>query len=157
MGPRHRQHEVRPERALTIGTLDGANVEIKEQVGDDNIVIFGRTAAEVADRRSERHDPARGDRGSPELARPCRRSSGVFSPDDPGRYGGLIGGLYDHDWFAVAADSTPMPPPSATSTRSGANPVDSGGKAILNTARMGWFSSDRTIREYAGDIWGVRL
>ena len=92
--------------ALTIGTLDGANIEIKDHVGDDNIVIFGLTADEVAAKRADGYDPRDVDRGVARTgAGAVRRSrSGVFSPDDPDRYAELIGGLYDHDWFMVAAD-----------------------------------------------------
>ena len=84
--------------ALTIGTLDGANVEIRELVGPENIVIFGLTAEEVAEKRAGGHDPRKLIESSPELSQALNAiSSGVFSPDDPGRYRGLIGGLYDHD------------------------------------------------------------
>ncbi|RVA23542.1 glycogen/starch/alpha-glucan phosphorylase, partial [Mesorhizobium sp. M7D.F.Ca.US.004.03.1.1] len=91
--------------ALTIGTLDGANVEIKECVGDDNIFIFGLTTAEVAERRNNGYNPRAVIEGSPELAQAVAAvSSGVFSPDDPERYRDLINGLYNSDWFMVAAD-----------------------------------------------------
>src|SRR5690606_1423006 len=91
--------------ALTIGTLDGANVEIRECVGEENIVIFGLTAQEVAERRAEGYNPRVVIEGSPELKQALDAiASGVFSPDDPDRYSELIGGLYDHDWFMVAAD-----------------------------------------------------
>lgn len=140
--------------ALTIGTLDGANVEIKQCVGDDNIVIFGLTAAEVADRRATGHNPRGIIEASPELSQALTAiASGVFSPDDRGRYSDLIAGLYDHDWFMVAADFDAY----ARAQRQ----VDSlwvdeeawYGRTILNTARVGWFSSDRTIRQYAKEIW----
>ncbi len=91
--------------ALTIGTLDGANVEIKQCVGDDNIFIFGLTADEVAERRANGYDPREVIEGSRELSQALAAiSSGVFSPDDPGRYRDLINGLYEHDWFLVAGD-----------------------------------------------------
>ena len=91
--------------ALTIGTLDGANVEIKECVGDDNIFIFGLTADEVAERRANGYQPREVIEGSRELSQALSAiSSGVFSPDDPDRYRGLIDGLYEHDWFLVAGD-----------------------------------------------------
>ncbi|TIX80210.1 MAG: glycogen/starch/alpha-glucan phosphorylase, partial [Mesorhizobium sp.] len=86
--------------ALTIGTLDGANVEIKECVGDDNIFIFGLTTEEVAERRSNGYDPRSVIGASPELAQAVAAvSSGVFSPDDPERYRDLMNGLYQSDWF----------------------------------------------------------
>ncbi|MER2509300.1 glycogen/starch/alpha-glucan phosphorylase [Amaricoccus sp.] len=144
--------------ALTIGTLDGANVEIKEQVGDDNIVIFGLTAAEVAEKRAMGHNPRQLIESSPELSQALSAiSSGVFSPDDPGRYAGLIGGLYEHDWFMVATDFDAYAEAQDRVNAIWSNPSQWWEKAILNTARMGWFSSDRTIREYATDIWGVKL
>ncbi|TGV72963.1 glycogen phosphorylase, partial [Mesorhizobium sp. M00.F.Ca.ET.158.01.1.1] len=91
--------------ALTIGTLDGANVEMKEHVGADNIFIFGLTTGEVADRRNNGYNPRAVIEGSPELAQAVSAiSSGVFSPDDPNRYRDLMNGLYQSDWFMVAAD-----------------------------------------------------
>ncbi|TPE50772.1 glycogen/starch/alpha-glucan phosphorylase [Amaricoccus solimangrovi] len=144
--------------ALTIGTMDGANVEISEQVGIDNIVIFGLTAAEVAAKRADGYNPREIIERSPELSQALTAiSSGVFSPDDPDRYKGLIGGLYEHDWFMCAADFDSY---AAAQRRVDAIWNDSAlwwEKSILNTARMAWFSSDRTIREYAADIWKVDI
>lgn len=142
--------------ALTIGTLDGANVEIRDHVGADEIVIFGLTAEEVAARRDGGHDPRAAIEGSRELAQALNAiSSGVFSPDDPDRYKALIGGLYDHDWFMVTADFDAYAAAQRdVDTRWG----DQNGwraSAIRNVANVGWFSSDRTIRDYARDIWGV--
>ena len=146
--------------ALTIGTLDGANVEIREHVGAGehrHLRPDRRGGGREARRRAR---PARGDR---ELARAqpgavSRSPSGVFSPDDPDRYRGLIGGLYDHDWFMVAADFDAYAAAQREVDALWARPDRPGGeKAILNTARMGWFSSDRTIRQYAEDIWGIDL
>ncbi len=144
--------------ALTIGTMDGANVEISEQVGIDNIVIFGLTAAEVAAKRAEGYNPREVIEKSPELSQALTAiSSGVFSPDDPDRYKGLIGGLYEHDWFMCAADFDSY---AAAQRKVDSIWNDSGlwwEKSILNTARMAWFSSDRTIREYAADIWKIKI
>ncbi|MFQ8430354.1 glycogen/starch/alpha-glucan phosphorylase [Amaricoccus sp. W119] len=144
--------------AITIGTMDGANVEISEQVGMDNIVIFGLSASEVAAKRAEGYDPRQVIERSPELSQALTAiASGVFSPDDPDRYKGLIGGLYDHDWFMVAADFDSY---AAAQRRVDAIWSDSSDwweKSILNTARMAWFSSDRTIREYAREIWKVDI
>ncbi len=142
--------------ALTIGTLDGANVEIREAVGDDNIIIFGLTADEVAEKRAGGHDPRKVIESSPELSQALTAiSSGVFSPDDPGRYRGLIGGLYDHDWFMVATDFDAYSAAQREVDTLWSDPSAWWQKAILNTARMGWFSSDRTIRQYAREIWGI--
>ncbi|OCW59384.1 glycogen/starch/alpha-glucan phosphorylase [Hoeflea olei] len=140
--------------ALTIGTLDGANVEIRECVGEDNIVIFGLTAEEVAQQRADGYNPRAVIENSRELSQALTAiASGVFSPDDRDRFSGLISGLYEHDWFMVAADFDAY-------TRA-QRQVDSlwvdeeawYGRTILNTARVGWFSSDRTIRQYAKEIW----
>ena len=144
--------------AMTIGTLDGANVEIRELVGPENIVIFGLTAEEVAERRSGGHDPRKLIEASPELSQALAAiSSGVFSPDDPGRYRTLIGGLYVDDWFMVANDFDAYAAAQRDVDALWSDPSAWWKKAILNTARMGWFSSDRTIRQYAQDIWGISL
>ena len=142
--------------ALTIGTLDGANVEMKECVGDDNIVIFGLTAEQVADRRANGYQPRAVIEGSPELSQALSAiSSGVFSPDDPARYRDLLNGLYDTDWFMVAADFDSYTAAQRKIDAIWRDSPDWYAKAIRNVARMGWFSSDRTIRQYASDIWNV--
>ncbi|MER8443669.1 glycogen/starch/alpha-glucan phosphorylase [Mesorhizobium sp. M1066] len=142
--------------ALTIGTLDGANVEIKECVGDDNIFIFGLTTAEVAERRNNGYDPRAVIEGSPELAQAVAAvSSGVFSPDDPDRYRDLINGLYNSDWFMVAADFDAYAAAQREVDAVWRNSPDWYARAVRNVARVGWFSSDRTIRQYAKEIWNV--
>ncbi|UVK53880.1 glycogen/starch/alpha-glucan phosphorylase [Mesorhizobium sp. AR02] len=142
--------------ALTIGTLDGANVEIKECVGDDNIFIFGLTTAEVAERRDNGYNPRAVIEGSPELAQAVAAvSSGVFSPDDPDRYRDLINGLYNSDWFMVAADFDAYAAAQRDVDAVWRNSPDWYARAIRNVARVGWFSSDRTIRQYAKEIWNV--
>ncbi|MDX8499331.1 glycogen/starch/alpha-glucan phosphorylase [Mesorhizobium sp. VK4C] len=142
--------------ALTIGTLDGANVEIKEHVGDDNIFIFGLTTAEVADRRNNGYNPRGVIEASPELAQAVAAiSSGVFSPDDPDRYRDLMNGLYQSDWFMVAADFDSYAACQREVDAVWRNSPDWYARAIRNVARVGWFSSDRTIRQYAKEIWNV--
>jgi starch phosphorylase len=144
--------------ALTIGTLDGANVEIREQVGAENIFIFGLTAEEVEAKRAGVHKPRAVIESSPELSQALNAiASGVFSPDDPGRYRGLVDGLYRDDWFMVATDFDAYAAAQSRVDELWSDPSAWWEKAILNTARMGWFSSDRTIRQYAGDIWGIDL
>ena len=142
--------------ALTIGTLDGANIEIKDRVGDDNIFIFGLTADEVAEKRANGYAPRELIEGSRELRQAIEAiASGVFSPDDPHRYGDLMNGIYDHDWFMAAADFDDY---AATQRAVDACWEDQSRwrkAAILNIANVGWFSSDRTIGEYAREIWGV--
>ena len=142
--------------ALTIGTLDGANVEIKECVGDDNIFIFGLKTEEVAERRNNGYDPKAVIDGSPELAQALSAiATGVFSPSDPTRYAELIDGLYQHDWFMVAADFDAYAAAQRDVDAVWRDSPDWYARAIRNVARMGWFSSDRTIRQYAKDIWNA--
>ncbi len=142
--------------ALTIGTLDGANIEIKDRVGDDNIFIFGMTADEVEAKRANGYDPRAVIEGSNELRQAVSAiASGVFSPDDKTRYAGLMGGLYEGDWFMLAADfDSYATAQRAVDTRW--NDRDAWvASTVRNVARVGWFSSDRTIREYAREIWTV--
>ena len=142
--------------ALTIGTLDGANIEIKDRVGDDNIIIFGLTATEVATNRASNYQPRQIIEASRELSQALSAiSSGVFSPDDPRRYADLIGGLYDHDWFMVAADFDAYASAQRKIDQRWADQRAWNAAAVRNVAHMGWFSSDRAIREYAKDIWGL--
>ena len=142
--------------ALTIGTLDGANIEIKDRVGDDNIFIFGLTADEVATKRAEGYKPRELIESSSELRQAVNAiASGVFSPDDPERYAGLMGGIYDHDWFMVAADFDAYASAQRDVDSRWLDQAQWRACAIRNIANVGWFSSDRTIGEYARDIWGV--
>ena len=142
--------------ALTIGTLDGANVEIKDRVGDENIVIFGLTADEVAEKRANGYDPRAVIESSRELSQALSAvASGVFSPDDPHRYAGLIGGIYDHDWFMCAADFDSYAAAQRAIDARWEDKAAWRAAAIRNIANVGWFSSDRTIAEYARDIWKV--
>ncbi len=142
--------------ALTIGTLDGANIEIKDHVGDENIVIFGLTAQEVAEKRSNGYNPREIIEGSRELQQALNAiASGVFSPDDPDRYKGLIGGIYDHDWFMVAADFESYSDAQRSVDQRWIDAPGWQSAAIRNIANVGWFSSDRTISEYAKEIWEV--
>ena len=142
--------------AVIIGTMDGANVEMYEEVGADNIVIFGMSAEEVNEKRARSEVPRGAIDCSPRLKEALESiASGVFSPDDPNRYRDLIGGLYDHDWFMVARDFDAY---QAAQERVNELWLDRRrwyGMAIRNTAHVGYFSSDRTIRQYATDIWGV--
>ncbi|MGQ0485079.1 MAG: glycogen/starch/alpha-glucan phosphorylase [Hyphomicrobiales bacterium] len=142
--------------ALTIGTLDGANVEIREHVGFDNIFIFGLTAEEVEARRRKGDDPREAIEASADLRGVLDAlASGVFSPDDPNRYRPIIESLYNGDWFMVAADFDAYSRTQRLAAKLWRRPKEWTAKAILNTANMGWFSSDRAIREYARDIWTV--
>lgn len=140
--------------ALTIGTLDGANVEMRDHVGEENIVIFGMTAEEVATVRAEGHNPRAIIEQSKELSQALAAiSSGVFSPDDRTRFTGLVDGIYNHDWFMVAADFDAYAKAQREVDGIWNDKTSWYSKTIRNTARMGWFSSDRTIRQYAKEIW----
>ena len=142
--------------ALTIGTLDGANIEIMERVGRENIVIFGMTADEVEAKRAGGYEPRSVIEASGALNQALTAiASGVFSPDDHDRYKPLMNGLYEHDWFMVAADFDAYAAAQREVDTRWADVPGWEAAAIRNVARVGWFSSDRTIREYATDIWGV--
>ena len=142
--------------AITIGTLDGANVEMLEAVGADNMLIFGLTADKVAQKRARSEVPRPSIDASPALKEALEMiSSGVFSPDDPNRYRDLIGGLYDHDWFMVARDFDAYAKAQRQVDQIWATPRKWNSMAIRNTAHVSWFSSDRTIRQYAEEIWKV--
>ena len=142
--------------ALTIGTLDGANIEILERVGQDNIFIFGLTAEQAEEHRRKGLSARETIAASPELAAVLEAvGSGVFSHDDPERYRELVDVLTDHDHFLVTADFDAY---VATQQRVAARWHNKNAwwrASVMNTARMGWFSSDRAIREYAEDIWNV--
>jgi len=140
--------------ALTIGTLDGANVEIREQVGGENIFIFGLRANEVAERRANGRDAAEVIAASPPLAQAIDAiASGAFSLDDPQRFDRLTQALRHADDYLVAADFEDY---FATQRRAdtlyGQKEVWSRA-CIANIAGMGWFSADRAIRTYAEAIW----
>ncbi len=142
--------------ALTIGTLDGANVEILERVGPDNIFIFGMTAAEVEARR--RDGPTSRDiiAASPKLAEVLDSiASGVFSPDDTGRYAGFVDILANHDHFLVTADFDAYYEAQRKVDAHWLQRPRWLRSSVLNTARVGWFSSDRTIADYADEIWNI--
>src|SRR5207249_7304390 len=144
--------------ALTIGTLDGANVEIRDAVGPDNIFIFGLTADEVEQKRRERFPGHAAAAASPRLANAIEAiRSGAFSPNEPDRFKALGDALLDYGYFMLAAvfDSywNAQRSLDALWTQSAAWWRAS----ILNTSRMGWFSSDRAVREYAEDIWNVKI
>ncbi|WP_428978543.1 glycogen/starch/alpha-glucan family phosphorylase [Chenggangzhangella methanolivorans] len=142
--------------ALTIGTLDGANVEIKEHVGDDNIFIFGLTAQEVEQKKRAGYDAREAVAASATLREVLDSvAGGTFSPDDPGRYRGLVDGLLNHDTFLVTADfDAYFASQRAVYKKWRDRPVWMR-SSVINTAKVGWFSSDRTIREYAEEIWNV--
>jgi starch phosphorylase len=142
--------------ALTIGTLDGANVEMLEHVGAEHIFIFGMTTEEVEQRRRDGIPGSAAVDASPRLAEVLEAvRSGVFSPDDRNRYRDLVDALCGSDYFMVAADFDAYFEAQRDVAARWADEAAWQRSAILNTANMGWFSSDRTIREYAEEIWRV--
>jgi glycogen phosphorylase len=142
--------------ALTIGTLDGANVEMRGLVGDDHIFIFGLTAAEVEAARAKGIESTDRIAASPMLREALDEiASGVFSNDDTGRYHGLVDTLAHHDYFMVCADFDAYWTTQMRIDEVWRNRKSWMRSSILNTANVGWFSSDRTIAEYASEIWNA--
>jgi starch phosphorylase len=140
--------------AVTIGTLDGANIEIRELVGHDNMFIFGLTAEEVRSERANGYDPRAQAVASPALSAVLEAiGAGEFSPDDAGRFRPLIERLLGEDYFMVLADFAAYGEAQQRVDEAYREPETWWRRALLNTANVGWFSSDRTIREYAGEIW----
>jgi starch phosphorylase len=142
--------------ALTIGTFDGANIEIHDRVGSDNIFVFGMRAEEVAERRRLGHDARAALHDAPMLADTIEEiGRGAFSPDDPHRFAPLVHALRQHDTYMVAADFMSYFETQRRIDALWRQPHDWARRAIVNIAGMGWFSSDRAIREYAEDIWNA--
>ncbi len=143
--------------ALTIGTLDGANVEIKEEVGEDNIFMFGMTVEEVAELFKKGYDPQEYLKTNEELrAIVDWVGSNYFTPDEPpGVLTMLRDNLYYSDPFLCLPDFESYSECQKKVDAAFREKSRWSKMAILNTARMGKFSSDRTIKEYARDIWKV--
>ena len=144
--------------ALTVGTLDGANIEIRDHVGADNIFIFGLDAAGVQAREAEPGYAATAIQASPRLAAALDMiASGRFSPEEPGRFRPLTDDLRQRDQYLLTADFDDYWRVQRSIDAAWRDPRGWWAKAIRNTARMAWFSSDRSMREYADEIWRVRL
>ncbi|MEM9757401.1 MAG: glycogen/starch/alpha-glucan family phosphorylase, partial [Pseudomonadota bacterium] len=143
--------------ALTIGTLDGANVEIRDRVGAENFFLFGLTAEEVVARRAVPNHAQAAIAADPRLARALATiRDGVWSPGEPGRYRDIADNISGPDYFLVASDFTDYWRAQREADAAFANPETWTKATVLNTARSGWFSSDRTIRGYMHDIWGAK-
>jgi len=143
--------------ALTIGTLDGANVEIREEVGAENFFLFGLTVEEVASLRMSGYHPMEFYRENPELREVIDRiGSGHFSRGDQELFRPLVDSLLFDDPFLVFADFGPYLEAQKQVDAAWRDPDRWTRMSILNTARMGKFSSDRAIREYCLDIWKVK-
>jgi starch phosphorylase len=141
--------------ALTIGTLDGANVEMCDFLGKENMFIFGMTSAQVEERKHAGGFSAHGDIAASHRLNDVLQAirGGVFSPDDPSRYVDLVDSLASYDRFLLCADFDAYWDAQRKVEETWHDEDKWWRMAVLNTARMGWFSSDRTIREYAQDIW----
>jgi glycogen phosphorylase len=143
--------------ALTIGTLDGANIEIREEAGAENFFLFGLSAAEVAQCRHEGYDPMHYYHGNPELRAAIDLiRDGFFSRGDGGLFKPLVDNLLRLDPYMLLADFESYENAQAEVDRAYADRERWSRMSILNTARSGKFSSDRSIREYCEEIWHVR-
>jgi starch phosphorylase len=142
--------------ALTIGTLDGANIELRDAVGADNFFLFGLTVREVVALRERGYSPH-----DLYLADPRLRAvidslrTGVFSPSEPDLFAPLVDSLLQHDPYFAMADFAAYADCQQQVDAVYREPEKWTRMAILNTARSGTFSSDRTIMEYARDIWKI--
>ncbi|MGH7677144.1 MAG: glycogen/starch/alpha-glucan phosphorylase [Gemmatimonadaceae bacterium] len=142
--------------ALTIGTLDGANVEIREQVGAENFFLFGLTAEQVFERQREGYVPRSIAESNRELRAALDQiADGAFSPDQPDLFHPLVDSLLEHDPFMVLADYAAYVECQERVERAYLDQTEWTRVSILNVARMGHFSSDRSIRDYCRDIWKV--
>jgi glycogen phosphorylase len=142
--------------ALTIGTFDGANIEICDHVGAQNIFIFGLRAEEVEERRRAALQASSVIAAFPKLAEAIEAiETGVFSPDDVDRFAALMNALRHSDYYMVTVDFDAYYATQRSVERLWLSTFDWTRASMLNIARMAWFSSDRTIGEYAQDIWKV--
>jgi len=142
--------------AVTIGTLDGANVEIRERVGAENFFLFGLTAEQVVEKRRRGYRPRALYENNPELRATIDLiNSGAFSHGERDRYAPLINSLLDQDPFMVLADFDAYLTAQRLAAEQYAHRTLLARKGILNIARVGYFSSDRAVAEYCKNIWNV--
>ncbi|MHC1789524.1 glycogen/starch/alpha-glucan phosphorylase [Solidesulfovibrio sp.] len=143
--------------ALTIGTMDGANIEIREEVGPDNFFAFGLSAEEVARNRSGGYNPRLHYEFNDELKHTLDMiHSGFFSPGQPELFRPITTGMLDRgDWFMVLADYEAYVAKQAEAMALFRDQTARTRRSILNTAGMGKFSSDRAVMEYVRNIWKV--
>jgi starch phosphorylase len=140
--------------ALTIGTLDGANIEIRDEVGHENFFVFGLTTEQVAAQRAQGYRPRDFYESDPELRLALDSiAGGVFSETNPELFKPLVAALLDVDHFMALADYRSYIDCQELVGKTYLNKAEWARKSIMNVARMGYFSSDRAIREYAKNIW----
>jgi starch phosphorylase len=144
--------------ALTIGTLDGANIEMMEFIGRENMFIFGMTVDEVRDLRISGYEPESYVAQNPELELALNQlREGFFSPEDPELFAPILSALLERgDYFMVLADFDDYALKQQEVERLYIDQSHWTQKSILNIARMGYFSSDRTIMDYAKLVWDVQ-
>jgi starch phosphorylase len=143
--------------ALTIGTLDGANVEIRDAVGPENFFLFGLTTPEVAALRQTGYDPAPYIAASPALAEALELiGSGFFSLGDNNRYKAIVDNLRTIDHYMLCADFEAYVAAQALAARSYRDQRDWSRRSLFNIVGASAFSSDNTIRQYAQEIWGIQ-
>jgi glycogen phosphorylase len=143
--------------ALTIGTLDGANVEIREEVGEENFFLFGLTEEEVVAKKRQGYNPREYYENNAELKRVIDRiASGFFSHGDPHLFAPLVDHLLHHDTYMLLADYQSYIECQDRVSQAYKDQDHWNRMAILNVARMGKFSSDRSIRDYCEDFWNVK-
>ncbi|HEY4744020.1 MAG TPA: glycogen/starch/alpha-glucan phosphorylase, partial [Desulfuromonadaceae bacterium] len=142
--------------ALTIGTLDGANVEIREEVGEENFFLFGLNVEEVRQLKGQGYDPRRWYEENPQLREVIDRiASGAFSPGDPNLFRPLVDQLLSRDDYLLLADYQAYIDCQDRVDAAFRDRRRWTEMSILNVARMGKFSSDRAIREYCETIWNA--
>ena len=142
--------------ALTVGTLDGANIEIRNEVGEENIFIFGLTTDEVDNLRAQGYRPRDYYESNAELREVIDMiATGYFSPEEADRYQPIVDALLGSDQYLLMADYASYVAAQDAVDRAYRNPQEWVRKAIINVANMGKFSSDRTIAEYAKTIWNT--
>lgn len=144
--------------ALTIGTLDGANVEMRQEVGADNFFIFGMTTDEVAESRAGGYRPMEAYESNPLLRQALDMiATGYFAPDEPDRFRPIVDSLLSGgDHYRLLADYTSYVACQAHVDAVYARPQEWARRAVLNVAGMGRFSSDRTVQQYADLVWHVK-
>ena len=144
--------------ALTIGTLDGANVEMLDHVGEENIFIFGNTTEQVEALRNNGYNPRQIYEQDPELNQALTQiATGAFSPEDPRRYASLFDSLVNFgDHYQLLADYRSYIDTQDKVDELYKTPNEWTHRAVMNIANMGYFSSDRTIQEYADEIWNIK-
>ncbi|MFN3386509.1 MAG: glycogen/starch/alpha-glucan phosphorylase, partial [Candidatus Thermochlorobacter sp.] len=143
--------------AITIGTLDGANIEIKEEVGDENIFIFGLTVEQVAALRQRGYQPWMYYEQNPELKQVIDMiASGYFSPSQPDLFRPIVNSLLQGDHYMLMADFADYVRAQKQASEAYRDVHKWTKMSILNVANTGKFSSDRTIQEYANEIWQAK-